>query len=339
MSETLVAVVVTHNRLSHLKTTLAQLQAAGDALQAVVVVDNASTDGTKAFLAAAASDRCAVRTLARNIGGAGGFAVGMAHAFDNLQADWAVVMDDDARPMSGALETFAATLPRDDAAVAAAVYLPDGEPARMNTPARNPFWDLGAFVQALCHGRGGFHLKPADYAAAPQAVDVASFVGLFVSKQAFQTVGPPDPALFVYGDDSIWSLALRQRGGVVCFDPRLRFTHDTQASTGHARFSPLWKVYYYHRNLLILYRMAAGRWFWPVLCLILPGWVLRVRYHAGARGVFLRLLGRAVWDGVRRRTSRSHAEVLALQDLAMIAPEQGHPKKERHAGKDHHVKR
>ncbi|MEM8633387.1 MAG: glycosyltransferase [Pseudomonadota bacterium] len=331
MFDTLVAIVVTHNRLTHLKKTLARLEAVPpESLSAIVVVDNASTDGTGAYLAQVASPRCHIRTLAQNTGGAGGFAAGMAFAFEHLQAGWAVVLDDDARPFPEALEVFRHTLPRAEAAVAAAVYLPDGTPARMNTPAHNPFWHLGSFLQALRRGRGGFHLKAADYTGPPQAVDVASFVGLFVSKKAFSMIGGPDPALFVYGDDSIWSLTLRQAGGVITFDPRIAFEHETRASTGQARFRPLWKVYYYHRNLLILYRMAAGVWFWPVLCVILPGWLLRVRHHGGARRAFLQLLGRAVWDGLRRRTGRTHPEVtrLALQDVTVEAPEQGHAEKQ-----------
>ena len=49
----LVAVVVTHNRLEKLKETLARLlDSPADELAAIVVADNASSDGTGAWLAA-----------------------------------------------------------------------------------------------------------------------------------------------------------------------------------------------------------------------------------------------------------------------------------------------
>ena len=78
------------------------------------------------------------------------------------------------------------------------------------------------------------------------------------------------------------------------------------------RFVPLWKVYYYHRNLLLLYRMAAGWLFWPALLVILPKWISKVRLHQGERRAFLRLMGRAVGDGLIRRSHVPHAEVLDL---------------------------
>jgi len=52
-SRSLVAVVVTYNRLDKLQATLARLlEAAPEHLSAVVVVDNASSDGTGDWLAA-----------------------------------------------------------------------------------------------------------------------------------------------------------------------------------------------------------------------------------------------------------------------------------------------
>jgi hypothetical protein len=73
----------------------------------------------------------------------------------------------------------------------------------------------------------------------------------------------------------------------------------------------LWKVYYHHRNLLLLYRKAAGVFFWPALCLVLPKWILKVRHHHGVRRAYLRLTWLAVRDGLLRKLGRSHAEILA----------------------------
>lgn len=70
----LVAVVVTHNRLDHLQKTVGRLldSPAAD-LDGLVVVDNASDDGTAAWLAAQSDPRLDVLRLAVNGGGAGGF--------------------------------------------------------------------------------------------------------------------------------------------------------------------------------------------------------------------------------------------------------------------------
>lgn len=311
----LVAVVATHDRLAQLKVTLARLlESPPEELLAVVVVDNASTDGTGEWLAACDDPRLVVHRSARNMGGAGGFETGMRLAVERFDPDWIVVMDDDARPQPGALAAFHALDAGRWDAVAAAVYLPDGEICEMNRPSRNPFWHGQEFLRTLIGGgRRGFHLALEDYAGPGRAVDVASFVGLFISRAAIERVGYPDGALFVYGEDGLFTLGLSKVGGRIGFEPSVKFEHDCSTFHGQrGRFRPLWKVYYYHRNLLLLYRMAAGWLFWPVLLVVLPKWVSKLRDHGGERRVYLRLLSRAVRDGLSGRTGVDHAQILAL---------------------------
>lgn len=319
----LVAVVATYNRLDQLKLTLARLlDASVDDLQAVVVVDNASTDGTSAWLATQTDPRLIVHGNPCNMGGAGGFETGMRLAADRLNPDWIVVMDDDARPAPGALAAFHALDAARWDAVVAAVYLPNGEICEMNRPSRNPFWRGREFRRTLLGGgRGGFHIRPEDYQGPPRAVDVASFVGLFISRAAIDRVGYPNGRLFVYGEDGIFTLGLSKAGGRIGFEPSVKFEHDCSTFHGQrGRFRPLWKVYYYHRNLLLLYRMAAGRLFWPVLLVVLPKWLSKVRHHKGERRVFLRLLARAVRDGLGGRTGVDHVRILALSETRSDLP-------------------
>ncbi len=315
VSRSLVAVVVTHNRLAKLKPTLARLLESAPAhLRAVVVVDNASDDGTGAWLAACSDPRLEVLTCATNSGGAGGFAAGMKHAAARFDPDWLVVMDDDARPAPEALAAFHALPEARWDAVAAAVYFPDGTICEMNRPSRNPFWRGREFLRtALGGGRSGFHIPPSAYEGPGLQVDVTSFVGFFISRRALALAGYPDPRLFIYGDDGIYTLDLSARGGRIGFEPGVRFEHDLTTFEGAGRrFRPLWKVYYYHRNLLLLYRRAAGWLFLPACLVILPRWGLNIRHHRGHRGIFLRLLSRAVADGMRGRLDLPHEAVLAL---------------------------
>ncbi|MFS4583711.1 glycosyltransferase [Phaeobacter sp. C3_T13_0] len=316
----LVAVVVTYNRLEKLKVTLDRLlESPAHDLAALVVVDNASTDGTGDWLTAWAVDhpRADVVRSATNQGGAGGFAMGMKHAMSAHDPDWLVVMDDDGRPEPGGLASFH-ELHRSGAltgwdAVAAAVYFPGGEICEMNRPSRNPFWSLSHFLATARKGRDGFHLPRSAYDGGLSAIDVTSFVGFFVSAQAVRRAGYPDPELFIYGDDALYTLGLSASGGRICFAANVRFEHDFSTFTGGdsgQRFRPLWKVYYHHRNLLLLYRQAAGWLFWPVLLLILPKWILKVRHHPGVRRAYLRLTFMAVRDGLLRRLGRSHRSVL-----------------------------
>lgn len=314
----LVAVVVTHNRLDKLKVTLARLLDVPEALlPAVVVVDNASDDGTGAWLAGQGDPRLDIVTSPVNCGGAGGFESGMRRAMERHAPDWLVVMDDDARPEPGALAAFHAMDRSGWDALAAAVYFPDGGICEMNRPSRNPFWSLGGVLRTARRGRNGFHIPHAAYEEGVSAIDVTSFVGFFIDARTVARIGYPDPRLFIYGDDSLYTLGLRRQGGQIAFAPQIRFEHDFTtlvAADRGQRFRPLWKAYYHHRNLLLLYRMAAGWLFWPALLVVLPKWLMKLRAHEGERRIFLRLMSRAVADGLTRRLGRPHASVLALAE-------------------------
>ena len=314
----LVAVVVTHQRLSQLQTTLAALLAQSSVdLAAVLIVDNASQDGTAEWLADCRDPRLTVVHSATNIGGAGGFAMGMRHAMDHLSPDWIVVMDDDARPMPGAFAAFHALDMTGYDGFAAAVRHPDGVLCDMNRPTLNPFWHKRVLLRTLFGGgRGAFHLGEEEVATPGlRPVDGASFVGFFVRAQTIRQRGYPDPRLFLYGDDAIYTMGLTKAGHRIGFDPSVRFEHDSSTySTDDPRIRPLWKVYYYHRNLLILYRTATGIFFVPVLFVYLPKWLLQVRHYRGERRHYLRLLALAIRHGLRRRTETPHADILAIAE-------------------------
>jgi len=311
----LVAVVVTHDRLAQLKVTLPRLLETPAAdLQAVVVIDNLSGDGTAEWLAAQTDPRLVTWHSTTNLGGAGGFEAGLRLAVERFDPDWIVLMDDDARPEPGALAAFRRQDLTGWDAAAAAVRYPDGRICDMNRPVLNPFWHVGTFLRTLFGGgRAAFHLQDADFDASEmRAVDGASFVGFFLSRAAIARVGYPDRTLFVYGDDGLYTLGLTRAGGRIGFLPGIRFEHDCSTFLADdGRFRPLWKVYYYHRNLLFLYRKAAGWLFWPALAVIVPKWLWKARHHRGARQVYLRLLARAIRDGLAGHTAVPHAEILA----------------------------
>ncbi len=318
----LVAVVVTHNRLAQLQVTVQRLlEAPASCLQAVVVVDNCSSDGTADWLAAQRDPRLDIIRSDTNLGGAGGFETGMRRAMERFDPDWLVVMDDDARPCPDALASFQAVPRQDDLALAAAVYFPDGAVCEMNRPSINPFWHPRAFLRTLWQvltGRGardGFHIPYRAYDAEHTTeIDLTSFVGLFMSRRMVQTVGLPDGHLFLYGDDVIYTLGLRKAGFRIAFDPGLRFEHDCSTFENDRKrvFRPLWKVYYTYRNGLMMYHRAAGPLFWLMVPALAVKWALAGSRYGADRPRYNRLLRRALLDALREDTRLSHAQVLKL---------------------------
>lgn len=307
----LCAVVVTYNRFAQITKTVERLLA--EPLDRLVVVDNGSTDGTREWLAAQQDARLDVLEMAQNLGGAGGFEAGLRHAVAQYDPDWIVVMDDDARPEPGALAAFRAAEKGGWDAVAAAVYYPDGSICGMNRPVLNPFWHPSIFLRTMAGGgRAAFHLTDADYTrTAPVRVDGGSFVGLFLSRRAIGLGGFPDGRLFVYAEDGLYSMAISRAGGRIGFFPDIRFEHECSTFSAKGQFTPVWKTYFYHRNLLLLYKQAAGLWFWPALAVVLPKWLLRGLAQGENRRSFLRLLGWAVRDGLAGRVGWRLDDLLA----------------------------
>lgn len=314
---TIAAAVVTHDRLPKLVETIRRLQA--ESLDHVVIVDNASTDGTAEWLADQDDPRIIVHRSDTNLGGAGGFSIAMQIARDRTGADWVVVMDDDGRPHPGAIDVFRAMDLSGWDAIGAAVRHPDGAICEMNRPYRNPFWHLGRFARTLVRmplgkGRAGFHLSDADYRAGGPIlpVDMSSFVGLFLSRHALSHAGLPDPRLFIYGDDQLYTLQMRRKGLRIGFAPDIGFEHDTLALQGKTGLvlRPLWKVFYMYRNALIAYRVAAGPWFWPLVPVLLRKWRRKAVDYGDDAATFRVMLDLAVRDGLARKLDRPHEEIL-----------------------------
>ena len=99
------AVVVTYNRKELLKRCLDGVLNQSYPVSHILVVDNASTDGTQAMLAQD-YPQLEVLNLPDNMGGAGGFHAGFKRAAE-IDCNLIWVMDDDALPSEGACKALA----------------------------------------------------------------------------------------------------------------------------------------------------------------------------------------------------------------------------------------
>ncbi|GAA3944344.1 glycosyltransferase family 2 protein [Pseudoclavibacter caeni] len=187
------AVVVTYNRLEKLKKVLAALERQTRRPDALVLLDNASTDGTREFLDAYQGpfDRIDVTHLSVNTGGAGGFSAGMNRGYA-LGADFVWVMDDDGYPEPEALERLEAGY---QAAVQVSgpnvpfacsmVKFIDGTICEMNNPV--PTWDWG---RALALGVNVV------------TVERCSFVSVLIPRWVLEMYGLPYKEYFIWFDDA-----------------------------------------------------------------------------------------------------------------------------------------
>jgi rhamnopyranosyl-N-acetylglucosaminyl-diphospho-decaprenol beta-1,3/1,4-galactofuranosyltransferase len=313
-SATICAIVVTFNRIEKLRRTVLRLL--DEPLDRVLVIENGSTDGTREWLRGLSDPRLLVLEQAENGGGARGFEIGLREARTRFDPDWYLVMDDDARPLPGALSAFRATLPRPEGAVLAAVYFPDGQICGMNRPWRNPFWHRNTFRDTFVKlgGRRAFHIADTAYQAdSPLPIDGGSFVGQFIPRAVVQACGYPEGRMFIYGDDVLYTLQVTKAGFPNAFEPRVKFEHECGTALHGAAMRPFWKTYYHHRNMFMVYRMAVGPvLFWPLVLLLMPRWLGKGReLPAADRQTYRALIRLAVRDALRGRLDRRHTEILA----------------------------
>lgn len=245
---TVAAVVVTFNRLEKLQTTIASLRASERRPDAIVLVNNASTDGTGAYLDSVAHEEdLLVLHLPENVGGAGGFAAGLQEAW-RLGFDWFWIMDDDCYPEPTslprllaehtALEAHLGRLVPFSCSVVKAV---DGALCEMNEAVTA--WDWPRFLLA------GF---------SSVRVRECTFVSVLLPREAVERVGLPLVEYFIWYDDKEYTKRLAR-----AFGPGLQVldstvVHDMGVNRGvnYGRITDadVWKFAYGARN------QASYRW-------------------------------------------------------------------------------
>jgi GT2 family glycosyltransferase len=242
--ERVCAIVITYNRKELLSECLAALLAQTRAADEIVVVNNASTDGTADLLAQAFS-QVTTLNLTENVGGAGGFYEGMrwAHA---CEFDWVWLMDDDTIAAPDALSELLAAGDRFD------------RRERPEMLASKVVWTDGSL-----HSMNISNLKRHDpermlLAAERATLSIRSttFVSLLVHRDVIERHGLPVADYFIWNDDAEYTArALRDGFGVVV--PTSVVTHKTARK--HTTFDDAGPKFYYHvRNNLwsLLYSRA-----------------------------------------------------------------------------------
>lgn len=193
------AVVVTYNRLELLKECLEKLLSQTTPCD-VLIVDNASSDGTEAYIKNTYADNARIhyRNTGANIGGAGGFNVGMRWAVEaGYEFVW--VMDDDCMPREDALEKLLDAdriLQGNYGWLSSVVLWKDGHECKMNRPKYK-----------------SSKIGVTNIAEATQA----SFVSLFVSSITIVKYGLPIKEFFIWGDDIEYTRRIAIRNKLHCF--------------------------------------------------------------------------------------------------------------------------
>lgn len=252
---TVCAVILTYNRQALLRRCLVCLLEQTRPPDLILVVDNASSDGTAEMLAREYPDVRAL-LLSPNVGAAGGFTAGMAQAY-SAGYDWLWLMDDDAYPRPAALELLLAA--GADADLAADVLVPAQWSAQQNRLYGVAEWQPRGVVEAGPAALGPGH-----------DVQLFAFVGPLISRAVIGRVGLPYAEYFIDMFDWEYSLRVQQAGLRARLVPGSVIDHEAgemkpQRLLGVGRVKPRfwrpgWRMYYDTRNTLLTIRRRRMGW-------------------------------------------------------------------------------
>ena len=265
-SDTVCAVVVTYNRKNLLLECLDAIRKQTRPVDAIYIIDNASTDGTPEVL----KDNGYISELPvsnlsepyeiehhinnlvngnpikifyvrmhRNTGSAGGFYEGVKRGYERGY-DWLWLMDDDAEPKEDALEKLLMHAGSDKLCLC---------PLIVNKKTNK--------VENYHHKNFNFFMfdipiskktNIEDYKDKIFEIKANAFVGPLVSKKAVDLVGFPNPDIFIWGDDTDYTYRISRKRKIILVGSAFIFHKDNPLIQGKDQ---VWKVYYYYRNKML----------------------------------------------------------------------------------------
>jgi rhamnopyranosyl-N-acetylglucosaminyl-diphospho-decaprenol beta-1,3/1,4-galactofuranosyltransferase len=231
--EKTIAVIVTYNRRQLLSECITALRNQTQQLDAILVVNNGSTDDTEQWLQ---TQQDIVFVTQKNIGSSGGFNTGINWAYKSGYS-WIWCMDDDGYPKEDALEQI-----------------------------------LGPTTDRLClrncavinkADKKSFVWKTKNYATIND-VDTNiikgighPFNGTMIHRNIVERVGTPKPKLFLWGDETEYYYRITKKNNIpvvtiansIHYHPASAFTYKQDWD-----YKNTWKMYFYVRNRLHIHK-------------------------------------------------------------------------------------
>ncbi len=195
-----IAVVLTYNRQELLQRSLHAIQQQTRRCDDILVINNASTDGTREMLESGKYSDLKVYSLKKNMGAAGGFNAGFRLAYDN-GADYVWMMDDDVIPENTALER-----------------LLDADALLEEKGVKRTYLLSTAFTEAgqatntpqISDKRNGagYFGWPEQLKHGMVAVCSGTFVSILLPRSTLKQYGLPISSMFIWGEDAEYTLRI-----------------------------------------------------------------------------------------------------------------------------------
>ena len=321
-NKSICAVIVTYNREKLLIECLEALENQSMNLDAIYIVDNASTDNTlkslfeKRYIEINVLEQIEepmentfhkghliihYLRMHKNVGGSGGFYEGLKRAHAKGY-NWFWVMDDDSEPQLDALEKLGEYLFEDNISALVNLKL-DNNMNLLNL-------HVGHFDFRNCFPM----IRPINQNELSKTyldVDMSSFVGILIKGKVIDEIGFPKKAFFIYHDDVEYCIRLRMFGRILLIVNSVIVHKEFNVKNKIGRkflgktylrptFSSFWAEYFDKRNLTWLgNRYATNKLFFYINLVVscLKG-IIKIILVDDYKFRRIKLLLNAYWDGL-----------------------------------------
>lgn len=241
-STEIIAVIVTYNRLELLKRAIQAIRSQTVKVKKIIVVDNASTDGTHDYLLNESQSNNDLTNLriANNSGGAGGFHYGMELAL-KANPDLVWLMDDDGYPSNNCLELLLNNKTNENTILNPLVV-------NCNDNSRLSF-GLGEKIKTVTDANSASENNLIPGIGNP-------FNGTLISKEIIYKIGLPKKEMFIWGDEAEYILRAKSKNiniatvvSSIFFHPESKSKYDLFLKKYVIELKPLRLAGNHYRNL------------------------------------------------------------------------------------------
>lgn len=235
-------VLVTYNRLDKLKIAIKHYEQQSYLPKIIIVVNNASTDGTKEYLDKWLNKKNKIEkkviNLNKNTGGSGGFYEGLKNSL-NKNIDYVWVSDDDAFVEKDSFKLANEFLlkEKDNKNISAicGTVLNRGKIDVLHR--RRLYKGLMFIFQSF--------VSKKEYKKEYFKLNLFTYVGTFINVEKLKKIGITEKEYFIYCDDTEHSYRLSTIGDIYCV-PSIKIIHD--GPLNNCKDGVNWKLYYGIRN-------------------------------------------------------------------------------------------
>lgn len=245
------AVVVNWNGRQVLGRCLSTLAASTCEGLAVVVVDNASSDGSQEIVMQSSPQALLIENR-RNLGYAGGVNVGLRHALTE-GGEYALLLNNDTEIAPDAVALLVEAMEKRPKAAFAGpmIYYYDPPDVIWSLGGRISYWSGDIRHVAIReHDEGRYRtVREADYVTG---------CAMLVRLAAVREIGLMDEGYWMYNEDTDWCVRATDRGHAVIVVPDAKVWHKVSTSSGGGLTA--YKVYHRLRSTLLFFTVHA-RWY------------------------------------------------------------------------------